>query len=114
EIYDFIESQYIEHFKDNGSATVKDILNRAKLIRLRQASTNPSLLSRTLKDSLENNELTGEYDPNAIFTTDIDEFVNDSEFFNKIINYSTVEIPIKFKSILALLSEEIFPENGKV
>ena len=85
EIYDFIESQYLPYFKENNSATVKDILNRAKLIRLRQASTNPSLLSRTLRDSLENNELTGEFDPNAIFTTDTDEFVNDSEFFNKII-----------------------------
>lgn len=114
EIYDFIESQYLPHFKENNSATVKDILNRAKLIRLRQASTNPSLLSRTLKDSLENNELTDEFDPNAIFTTDTDEFVNDSEFFNKIINYPAVETPKKFRSILTLLLEEIFPENGKV
>lgn len=114
EIYDFIESQYIEYFKDNASATVKDILNRAKLIRLRQASTNPSLLSRTLRDSLENNELTGEFDPNAIFTTDTDEFINDSEFFNKILNYSNVETPQKFISILSVLLDEIFPENGKV
>jgi len=114
EIYDFIESQYLPHFKENNSATVKDILNRAKLIRLRQASTNPSLLSRTLRDSLENNELNGEFDPNVIFTTDTDEFVNDSEFFNKIINYPAVETPKKFRSILSLLIEEIFPENGKV
>ena len=114
EIYNFIESQYLPHFKENNSATVKDILNRAKLIRLRQASTNPSLLSRTLRDSLENNELTGEFDPNAIFTTDTDEFINDSEFFNKIINYPTIETPKKFRSILSLLIEEIFPENGKV
>ena len=114
EIYDFIESQYLPHFKENNSATVKDILNRAKLIRLRQASTNPSLLSQTLKDSLESNELTGEFDPNAIFTTDTDEFINDSEFFYKIINYPTVETPKKFRSILSLLLEEIFPENEKV
>jgi len=114
EIYNFIESQYLPHFKENNSATVKDILNRAKLIRLRQASTNPSLLSRTLRDSLENNELTGEFDPNAIFTTDTDEFINDSEFFNKIIKYPSVETPKKFRSILSLLLEEIFPENGKV
>lgn len=114
EIYEFIEAQYLPYFKENNSATVKDILNRAKLIRLRQASTNPSLLSRTLRDSLENNELTGEFDPNAIFTTYTDEFVNDSEFFNKIINYPTVETPKKFRSILSLLIEEIFPENGKV
>ena len=105
EIYDFIETQYIDSFKVNGSATVKDILNRAKLIRLRQASTNPSLLSRTLRDSLENNELTGESDPNAIFTTDTDEIINDSEFFNKIINYTNVETPKKFRSILSVILE---------
>jgi SNF2 family DNA or RNA helicase len=114
EIYDFIESQYLPHFKDNNSATVKDVLNRAKLIRLRQASTNPSLLSRTLRDSLENNELSGEFDPNATFTTDTEEFINDSEFFNKIIKYQSLETPQKFKSILSLLLEEIFPDNGKV
>lgn len=114
EIYDFIESQYIEHFKEDSSATVKDILNKAKLIRLRQAATNPSLLSKTLKDSLENNELTGEFDPNAIFTTDTDEFINDSEFFNKITNYSNLEVPRKFNTILHTLQNDIFLENGKV
>ncbi|MEC5395983.1 C-terminal helicase domain-containing protein [Bergeyella sp. RCAD1439] len=67
-----------------------------------------------MRDSLENNELNGEFDPNAIFTTDTDEFVNDSEFFNKIINYPAIETPKKFRSILSLLIEEIFPENGKV
>ncbi|MCH3881605.1 DEAD/DEAH box helicase [Tenacibaculum aquimarinum] len=114
EIYDFIESQYIENFKENDSATVKDILNKAKLIRLRQASTNPSLLSKTLKDSLENGILTGEVDPNSIFTTDTDEFINDSEFFNKICKYSELETPKKFVQILNLLMAEILPENGKV
>ena len=114
EIYDFIESQYIEHFKEDSSATVKDILNKAKLIRLRQAATNPSLLSKTLKDSLENNELTGEFDPNAIFITDTDEFINDSEFFNKITNYSNLEVPRKFNTIFNTLQNDIFPENGKV
>lgn len=114
EIYDFIESQYLPHFKKNNSATVKDILNRAKLIRLRQASTNPSLLSRTLKDSLESNELSGEYDPNTIFTTDTEEYINDSEFFAKIINYSKIETPAKFKSILSIINNEILPDDGKV
>ena len=114
EIYDFIESQYIENFKENNSATVKDILNKAKLIRLRQASTNPSLLSKTLKDSLESGVLTGEVDPNSIFTTDTDEFVNDSEFFNKICKYSDIETPNKFVQILNLIENQIIPNNGKV
>jgi SNF2 family DNA or RNA helicase len=114
EIYDFIEAEYIENFKENNSGTIKDVLNKAKLIRLRQASTNPSLLSRTLKDSLENDFISGEYDPNTIFTTDTDEYINDSEFFNKICNYSDFEIPKKFTEILKILNEKILVNNGKV
>jgi len=114
EIYDFIETTYINSFKHNGSATIKDILNKSKLIRLRQASTNPSLLSKTLKDSLENNEITGEYDPNAKFTTYNDEFVNDSEFFNKICNYKNFEIPRKYTEIKKIIEHDILPINGKV
>ncbi len=114
EIYDFIETSYINSFKQNESATIKDILNKAKLIRLRQASTNPSLLAKTLKDSLENNEITGEFDPNARFTTYNDEFVNDSEFFHKISNYSTLEIPRKYIEIKKIIENEILPVNGKV
>ncbi len=114
EIYDFIETNYVNAFTENPSATVKDILNRAKLIRLRQASTNPSLLARTLKDSLANNEITGEYDPNSRYTTYNDEYINDSEFFNKICNYSNFEIPKKFVEIEKVINTEIFPESGKV
>jgi SNF2 family DNA or RNA helicase len=114
EIYDFIETTYIKTFEQNQSATVKDILNRAKLIRLRQASTNPFLLSKTLKDSLANNEISGEYDPNSKFTTYNDEFINDSEFFNKICNYSKFEIPSKFVEIKKIIINEILANNGKV
>jgi len=113
EIYDFIESNYIKSFRTNDSATIKEILNRAKLIRLRQASTNPSLLSKTLKNSLENNENLGEYDPNAQFTNYSDEFVDDSEFFHKICNYAKVEIPIKFQEIKRIIKSDILPTRGK-
>lgn len=114
EIYDFIETTYINSFKNNESATVKDILNKAKLIRLRQASTNPNLLVKTLKDSLANNEFTGEYDPNSKFTTYNDEIIDDSEFFYKICNYSTFETPIKFVRIKELIENQILKEGGKV
>jgi SNF2 family DNA or RNA helicase len=114
EIYDFIETTYIKTFEQNQSATVKDVLNRAKLIRLRQASTNPILLSKTLIDSLANNEITGEYDPNSKFTSYNDEFVNDSEFFNKICNYSNFETPSKFVEIKKIIIDEILSKNGKV
>lgn len=113
EIYNFIETSYINSFKKNESATIKDILNRAKLIRLRQASTNPGLLAKPLKNSLESNEISGEFDPNSIFTTYNDEFVNDSEFFHKISNYSTIEIPQKYIEIKKIIENEIMPD-GKV
>jgi len=114
EIYDFVEAQYIPAFKDNDSATIKDVLNKAKLIRLRQASTNPALLSKTLVNSLESNVISGEYDPNSTFTTHSEEFINDSEFFKKICDYSLFETPKKFVEILNLIKNEIIPSNGKV
>jgi SNF2 family DNA or RNA helicase len=114
EIYDFIEEQYIPTFKDNDSATIKDVLNKARLIRLRQASTNPALLSKTLVNSLESNIISGEYDPNSTFTTYSEQYVNDSEFFKKICDYSLFETPKKFVEILNLIKNEILPKNGKV
>jgi SNF2 family DNA or RNA helicase len=114
EIYDFIEASYIDSFRQHDSGTIRDILNRAKLIRLRQASTNPALLAKTLKDSLANNESTGEYDPNSVFTDASDEFVNDSEFFHKICNYANFETPQKFVEIKKILIEkEILSSGGK-
>ena len=114
EIYDFILDQYIPSFNENSSATVKDILNKAKLIRLRQASTNPALLSKTLKDSLEYYDTdTKDGDPNYNFTTDTDEFISDSEFFNKISNYSDFETPKKFIEVLKILQNIIYKGNGK-
>jgi len=113
EIYDFIETTYVNSFNQNSSATIKDILNKAKLIRLRQASTNPGLLGKTLKDSLANNEFTGEYDPNSKFTTYNEEFVHDSEFFNKICNYTKFETPQKFVEIKKIIDNDILSKNGK-
>jgi SNF2 family DNA or RNA helicase len=98
EIYDFIETAYIESFKSNSNATFKDVVNKAKLIRLRQAASNPFLLAKPLKDSLANNPELGEVDPNSAFTYD-DEYLNDSEFFYKVCNYRSLEVPIKFKKI---------------
>lgn len=108
EIYDFIEAEYISSFKKDNSATIKDVLNRAKLIRLRQASTNPSLLSKPLQESL------AEFDPNYIITKNTDEYISDSEFFQKIKNYSKLETPEKFKEILNLIQSDILPNSEKV
>ncbi len=113
EIYDFIESKYIASFKDNPSGTVKDILNRAKLIRLRQASTNPGLLARPLRDALLNNPENGEFDPNTSFTQDFDEYIDDSEFFDKICNYSNWESPEKFVEVRRIVEKDIISNHAK-
>ncbi|NNT70923.1 DEAD/DEAH box helicase family protein [Flavobacterium sp. IMCC34852] len=114
EIYNFIEDEYLPSLRNNPSGSVKDVLNRAKLIRLRQASTNPSLLAKTLKNSLEQGNEEWDADPNIQFLTLSDEFIDDSEFFNKICNYSKFEIPVKFTEIFKIIKNEIFPKNGKV
>ena len=112
EIYDFIESKYISDFRRNASATLKDTLNKAKLIRLRQASTNPALLNKPLKDALESGEYS--YDPNSEFTTDENVIVNDSEFFNKLSDYPAHETPSKFVAIYDLVSNKIITQDEKV
>lgn len=114
EIYDFIETEYVQSFKENPSGTIKDVLNRAKLIRLRQASTNPSLLAKPLKDSLINNPDYDEVDPNIKYTDYFDEFIDDSEFFHRICNYSKLETPQKFIEAKNVIDENILSKNEKV
>jgi len=114
EIYDFIETEYIQSFKVNPGGSIKDILNRAKLIRLRQASSNPALLAKPLKDSLMNIPDLDEVDPNAKYTDYSDEFVNDSEFFHKICNYSLLEVPQKFVDTKNIIKKNIITRNEKV
>ncbi len=113
EIYDFIESTYIKSFRHNSSATVKDILNKAKLIRLRQAATNPSLLAKPLKDALYNNPELGEVDPNTRFLNYSDELIDDSEFFHHISHYSEHETPQKFVEVKKLLEANISCKKDK-
>jgi SNF2 family DNA or RNA helicase len=114
EIYDFIEAEYVRSFNENPSGSVKDVLNRAKLIRLRQASTNPSLLAKPLKDSLINNLEFDEVDPNAKYTEYSDEFVDDSEFFHRICNYEKLETPQKFIELKKIIDENIIAQREKV
>ena len=84
-------------------------MNKAKLIRLRQASTNPSLLIKPIVETLENYDFEdrisqGGYLPN--------EFIDDSEILSKIYNYPSIEIPKKFVEIESILSN-ILKDNAK-
>lgn len=132
EIYDFIEAKYIPAFRQTSSASVKDVLNRAKLIRLRQAATNPSLLEKPIQETLSSDDygskiiLSGYFSgkesfvdfskDNYVSTMDLKipkEFQDDSEILSKICDYSKFEIPSKFKTAKDV-SKKIISEKGKV
>lgn len=109
EIYDFIETKYIRSFRTNGSATIKDILNKAKLIRLRQAATNPSLLQKSIEETLDKEDETTFMVRDGIPK----EFQDDSTILEKIRDYSSSNVPRKFESICKLLNDEIVKKKQK-
>lgn len=108
EIYDFIEEKYVKSFVENPNWAIKDVLNKAKLIRLRQASTNPKLLLKVLKDTLESSNY-WEQDPNLQFALLNNETIDDSEIFSKIVKlWKENIIPIKFKKIKEIIDDITF------
>lgn len=112
DIYSFIENKYIKSFKENSEGTIKDVLNRAKLIRLRQAATNPSLLLRPLIESMECSDEGA--DPNYKFAKAYNESIDDVSIFRKIVNYKKLFVPPKFLEIKELIKNKITPQKGKV
>ena len=109
QIYDFIETKYVRSFERNSSGAVKDILNKAKLIRLRQAATNPALLLKPIAETLCEDD----YNALAVMGKLPDEFQDDSEIISKIYNYKKTGIPVKFQCIQNLLQDKILKEGGK-
>jgi SNF2 family DNA or RNA helicase len=103
EIYSYIEKNYMDYFigQSTGSASVKSILTRARLIRLMQASTNPGMLRKPLDD----------YYMEQGYSSEL--FVDDSEMFNKILDYDKLETPNKFIMTLELI-KELIAKNEKV
>jgi SNF2 family DNA or RNA helicase len=110
-IYDFIESKYIRSFEHNPSGTVKDMLNKAKLIRLRQAAVNIGLLTRPIEDAFDTDSIGS---TNKAIESLPDEFQDDSEIISKITDYRKEHIPPKFKCVYELISNKILLKNGKV
>lgn len=111
EIYDFIENKYIKSFRKNSSASVRDVLNKAKLIRLRQAAINPSLLLKPIVETL----CIDDYESRTSLGENIpDEFQDDSLILSKIRSYSEKQIPKKFIEIKNIIDSKIFPTQGKV
>ena len=112
-IYDFVEEKYISHFETKSSATARDALNKARLIRLRQAASNPKLLIKPLLGALETESEDG-FDPNAEFAVQFDEGINDSEIFKDILTYSKTTTPAKFITVREIYEEKVKPIKGKV
>lgn len=109
EIYDFIETKYVRSFERNSAGAVKDLLNKAKLIRLRQAATNPALLLKPIAETLCEDD----YEALAIVGKLPEEFQDDSEIISMIYNYKKTGIPMKFQCVKELLQDKILKDNGK-
>jgi SNF2 family DNA or RNA helicase len=107
DIYDFIEDKYVASFRCESSATIKDIFNRAKLIRLRQASTNPSLLLQSINENIESDDSSRKDFDN------LDDNIANADIFNKIYSYKNI-IPNKFIAIHNLITKEIVAHSEKV
>ncbi len=110
EIYDFIETKYIKNFEHNSHATVKNVLNKARLIRLRQASSNPALLEKPIRETLSDEDYGTPALNNIKFP---DEFQDDSEILTKIKNYSRSYIPQKFIATEKVLRDHIIGHGQK-
>jgi SNF2 family DNA or RNA helicase len=86
-IYRFIEDRYIRYFESKRSDSwARDILTKARLIRLMQTATNPALLRAPLEADLlgDTSERSAEL------------FVDDASVLSEIQNYVSDEIPSKF------------------
>lgn len=102
EIYDYVETKYLRSFFQDSSATIRDFLNKARLIRLRQAATNPALLLQSIQATLEEEDYESRVRTNGVLP---DEFQDDSGILNKIANYAKLETPQKFVAAKDLISD---------
>jgi hypothetical protein len=103
EIYNYIEKKYLGYFLQKNTASgFHDFLLKARLVRLMQVSTNPSLLIKPLD----------EYYSELGYSNDT--FIDDVEMIQNIIDYKNLEIPSKFISAGQLISNIISTGNKVV
>lgn len=101
-IYDFIEGEYIRGFQNSSVGNLKQKLSQARIIRLRQAATNPALLSRPLDD----------YYLDSGYTDGLG--INDEDILHRIKCYEKNEIPPKFIALLELARRILSKDGEKV
>jgi SNF2 family DNA or RNA helicase len=102
-IYDAIASMAIGRFESHGASFIS---KRSALIRMRQASTNPSLLNKSLDDYYDS--LDGDYVAKQKLDDSID--VED-DIINLIKNYTNLETPSKFVATKKLAEKIIFQDG---
>lgn len=100
-IYDVIEKKYMSDIVSTKDSSFQQDLVKARLIRMMQAATNPSLLSIPLK--------------NFAYTEgfDADTVTEDTSLIKDILQYSQNEVPEKFVKVKEII-ESIIANNGKV
>ena len=100
-IYDVIEKKYMNDIVSSKDNWFRQDLVKARLLRMMQAATNPSLLSMPLKNfaSFEG------FDPNAVS--------EDTSLISDVLQYAKLETPAKFIKARELI-EQIVADGGKV
>lgn len=106
-IYDFVEKKYMDEImNDNVSYSAskfKAMLAKARIIRLMQAASDPSMLNIPLRDFLE-------YEDDVI---ESNQFADDSDVIKAIMDYESNEVPTKFVAVKHLVNQ-IISDGGKV
>jgi len=103
-IYDFLLEAFLENFKSDSSAAIKDILNRARLIRLRQAASDPLMLLKPIKE---------EYDGYYNEFESIEDKANIEQDILELIEQFSSEIPNKYIKTKEIV-EKIVVKNEKI
>ena len=106
-IYDFIEKKYIDAMLNEGaidtSTRFKALLAQARIIRLIQAATDPSMLRVPLQEFIEDEDCPQE----AL------QAIDDSDVMKSILEYEKIETPSKYVAALNLV-RNILNNGGKV
>lgn len=106
-IYDFIEKKYVDAMINEGtvdtSSKFKAILAQARMIRLMQAASDPTMLQTPLYEFIQDDEC-----PREAYQA-----VDDLGILKSILEYKTLEIPSKYIAVKELV-EEIISDGSKV
>lgn len=106
-IYDFIERKYIDAMIEDGPAAMssrfKAMLTQARMIRLMQAASDPSMLKAPLREFMEDDEC----------PVEAYQAIDDADVLSAILIYEETEVPAKYQVVKDLV-EKIIAEGGKV